>query len=498
MTDVQPVPSTVVVVTHDPPRQWQHAAVLSLRDHGADVRVQVASGADEPSSRLARRVPALRAGGGAGGGQASPGRGATPDLVVDLTGSERGAGAPAAGEVWRLSNDPARACLDAVRLGTAVLDLALLDGGPGGHVVLGGRLPCFADSVPDTLTSALEALARWPALAYARRLAGVEGPVVAAGWVSVPDRAPLRALPRRLALRLSRVLLTERWNVGVVNGHPADLLAGTLPGPVRWLPQLPGGHGMADPFGVPGTRDLLAERIRRRGGFGDLVRLGLPDPAAEQVTAEPAPGLASATHRSFPFTFTWDGSTFCLPEAWEEGGVRLHRLVGTQWELERVLLPDVPAVDSVLFRHEERWWLLYGVHGPRQHDELHAAYADALDGPFFEHPLNPVLTDITAARNAGPPFWHDGAMYRVAQDCSRQYGGAVTVARVDALTPTGFRQEVVASVQPVAPYPAGLHTVCPADGRLLVDGKRLVLDPVVVLGKLARRLHRPRPGGSAA
>ena len=81
---------------------------------------------------------------------------------------------------------------------------------------------------------------------------------------------------------------------------------------------------------------------------------------------------------------------------------------------------------------------------------------------------------MRSSRPAGTPFRIEGALYRPAQDCSRTYGGAVAINRVDELSPTGFEERLVTRLcpDPAGPYPTGLHTICAAGDQTIIDGKR--------------------------
>jgi hypothetical protein len=153
-------------------------------------------------------------------------------------------------------------------------------------------------------------------------------------------------------------------------------------------------------------------------------------------------------------------------------------------------MADFPAVDPTVFEHDGRWWMLcthkeYGDNG-----ELHAFYADDLLGPWSPHVGNPVKTDDSSSRPAGTPFTHEGRLYRPAQDCSSGYGLRVVLNEIVRLTPTEFDEHVVTTVAPDAsgPYPDGLHTISTAGDWTVIDGKRRIFSPGVLLLRIVR--HR--------
>jgi hypothetical protein len=117
-------------------------------------------------------------------------------------------------------------------------------------------------------------------------------------------------------------------------------------------------------------------------------------------------------------------------------------------------------------------------------------------GPWTPHAQNPVVVDVRRARAAGPPFVVDGVLYRPGQDCSATYGGAVVIARIDALDPLRYEETVVARVEAprTGPYRDGLHTVSVSGDTIVLDGKRRYRDLryVTRLGRWwkARRARR--------
>ena len=85
---------------------------------------------------------------------------------------------------------------------------------------------------------------------------------------------------------------------------------------------------------------------------------------------------------------------------------------------------------------------------------------------------------------------------RPAQDCSLCYGGAVSISRIDELTPNTFTETVVRTVKadPSWPYPHGVHTLSAAGDVTYLDAKRRVFNRHETLAELTARVRKLRPG----
>ncbi|BCS32499.1 hypothetical protein TBR22_A17140 [Luteitalea sp. TBR-22] len=151
---------------------------------------------------------------------------------------------------------------------------------------------------------------------------------------------------------------------------------------------------------------------------------------------------------SDPYVFEWQGTWYMVPEAYTGTTVRLYRATAfpDRWEFVRDLLAgdaDTHFISPTLLRHEGRWYLFTS---PPGNDTLRLFHADDLAGPFVEHPRSPVVVkDAHLARPAGRPFVHDGALYRVAQDCVPTYGRAVRACRITTLSSTAYAETPVSA-----------------------------------------------------
>jgi hypothetical protein len=127
-------------------------------------------------------------------------------------------------------------------------------------------------------------------------------------------------------------------------------------------------------------------------------------------------------------------------------------------------------------------------------DELHLYSSTDLTGPWEAHPQNPIVSDVRSARPAGRIFRHGAHLIRPAQDCSRAYGFAVVLNRIDALTSSDYRETTIARIDPAwQPGLSATHTYNFTDAVEVIDGQRSVLRPAYrrltsLAGRRGRRL----------
>ncbi len=370
--------------------------------------------------------------------------------------------------------------------------LVELESAERGRVLVEGRLKTVGHSLPATRERVLEVVARWPARALAWRRARLLPPGAGEVCRLEPAPAPVpRLLPVRVALGALRKLvectLDEEWRIGVIEAPAAALLDGPPP-PIHWLPPPPRGW-LADPVGV---RDgvVLVEAFDPTDWRGCLARTRL-EPGAAVVPVVRAPH-----HLSWPFLVAEGGEIFLLPEASAAGCIRLYRAAPfpDRFEPDAVLVEDFAGVDPTVVRHDGRWYLFATDRADQDEARLHLFVAEALRGPWRRHPMSPVVDDLGSARPAGPLFEDRGRLFRPAQDCTRTYGGAVVINRIEALTPELFREVPVARLDPdpSGPCPDGLHSLVAAGQRTIVDGKRERRSLRALCANLRALLSEPR------
>jgi hypothetical protein len=185
-------------------------------------------------------------------------------------------------------------------------------------------------------------------------------------------------------------------------------------------------------------------------------------------------------HLSFPYLFEEGGTLYMCPESVQANEIRLYKCVDfpMKWELHKVIMADTRAVDSCVFKHNGKWWILTNIDSSGTGDygsELHAFYADSFDSQeWTAHANNPVVFDSMYARNGGFLVDADG-LYRVFQvQGFDMYGEAMGISRITALTENTYSEEVVVNIPPAFfKGISGTHTFSFNKGLVAVDVVRL-------------------------
>jgi hypothetical protein len=140
-------------------------------------------------------------------------------------------------------------------------------------------------------------------------------------------------------------------------------------------------------------------------------------------------------HISYPYVFEIDGSYYMIPETTIAQSVRLYRASAFpyNWSYVTTLVSGRDFSDPVVIFYNQTWYL-FVCEGPSS--TLDLFYADALTGPWTEHPMSPVVPyDRGKARPAGRFVqWGGSHLIRLAQKDNVVYGEGVRDFAVDVLT----------------------------------------------------------------
>jgi hypothetical protein len=359
--------------------------------------------------------------------------------------------------------------------GAQTVDVRLIGRDPGtAHRVLRfGRFP-YASRHRRTIDLVVRQCAAWieRELQAPSDLAGLPpAPLCRPSKARLVDRARfvMREL-LRLSTHTARYLFEEaRWDVAVTRGTVQRFVENPQAGWLHWFAR-DRSEFLADPFPVcsePGRPKLLCET--HRGEQTTIVAIDLDERFGARQ-----PLLNASGRSSYPFVLEVDGEPWVIPEQHHNARIDAYHLNGKATLVASWRLGDVAPVDATIVRHDGRWWLFCTNESNGPNYALHVYWSENPHGPWHAHARNPVKIDVTGARPAGNFFVHDGALFRPAQDCSGRYGRALSIQRIDVLTPTRFEEACVGRIDAAMLQrkgAVGIHTLSHGHGWVAVDAQ---------------------------
>ena len=154
-------------------------------------------------------------------------------------------------------------------------------------------------------------------------------------------------------------------------------------------------------------------------------------------------------HLSFPFIFQVEDEIFIMPETKSQNEIVLYRCKKwpLNWERFYVLIPNIQAVDNLIFYHGKYWWILStsSITGDLNcQSELYLYFSkDLLSTNWSPHINNPIIINSYFGRNAG--LYFDGEfLFRCSQAHKNGvYGSDVNFHKILKLDTNSYVEELV-------------------------------------------------------
>jgi len=167
-----------------------------------------------------------------------------------------------------------------------------------------------------------------------------------------------------------------------------------------------------------------------------------------------------------------------IPESYGSREIRLYRNIEypTKWKLEKILLQDVSAVDSMIIKVKDLYFLLTTLDTSNTEElssELHIFYSkDLIKGNWIN--INsglPIFIDGTKGRNGGILYTKE-ELYRVAQvQEGINYGKNIEIFTIEKINSISYREKISNSMHLEA-----LNTKFDLHHHLNICGNFLVTD----------------------
>ena len=257
----------------------------------------------------------------------------------------------------------------------------------------------------------------------------------------------------------------DNWNIGI-----ADMGDDLTPLNIKWMKHDYKDRYFGDPFFVGQTKDayvILVEELIRDERKGRLARLTVDMEDGRLLKNETI--LDLPTHLSFPNVITVDGKTYIYPENGDSGHT-------TYYEYDTVLkhprlLSDLPMADAVIFRHEDKSYLLYTIGKACNGNVLHVAVANSVFGEY--KPLQEITFADNVARRAGNVFQWKGRLISPAQVSNNRYGEGISFQEIAIENGLVSLREIKRIFPSWHEYDKAFHTYNVLGNKVVIDGVRI-------------------------
>ncbi|MEM7133570.1 MAG: hypothetical protein AAF702_45170 [Chloroflexota bacterium] len=331
----------------------------------------------------------------------------------------------------------------------------------GGSVIFRGNVatkPTYAENVVELLNSSNPHLARL-IVQYAQtgRLPEPEVQVpYGASLLMTPTSLQsiaylLKTLSIFLSLFVNKLLLRKRlrWNVAFVKSawRYAILRKGIVI-------QNPPGRFLADPFVIRKDERTICyvEDYYYASKRACVTAVEIFENNKYRILG---PVIQEPFHLSFPYLFEYDDDLYMVPESLDSNSVRLYKCLEfpSKWLYVKDIMSEVRVVDTMIFKDDNRWWLLCNK-ALAEDDKcgvmLMAYYSDdPLTDNWHAHQLNPLIVDDEIARNGGILEVTSSHPVRVRQKQGfNLYGKGMSMASITELSPSSYAETEIAQIYP--------------------------------------------------
>lgn len=273
-----------------------------------------------------------------------------------------------------------------------------------------------------------------------------------------------------MSIRLTKYINRSNWNIGFVDISPEHLINKSQLDEIQWMKHNYKDRFFADPFILKISEKyiiLLAEEMLFDEAKGRIVEL-IVDKNTYRL-CDRFLLLETDSHLSYPAYIRENGKVFVYPENGMSGALRIYELDEDNHKLiNPVVILNEAVADATIFMKGGKYWMT-AMKYPNTQEKVFLYKSESLFGPYVQVDTNPFTFDRSFSRPAGNFFTVNGQLYRPAQDCSKFYGSALSIMKVEFNDV--FQEELKSRIKPQSyKYNLGIHTINFMDGQCIVDG----------------------------
>ena len=182
---------------------------------------------------------------------------------------------------------------------------------------------------------------------------------------------------------------------------------------------------------------------------------------------------SSYGHKSYPFIFTHEHETYCIPEESDRNGLFLYKFntETKRFTFIHQILNDGNYIDSSILYLNNLFYILTSTSDEPYKQRLF--YSPGLLNTFIEHQSSPIIESKKYGRNGGL-INYNGSYFRISQNCSRYYGENLELNLIDQISESRYSEQSTVSIHAGNNFDHGIHTLSYCDGVIVFDSKKRV------------------------
>ena len=267
-----------------------------------------------------------------------------------------------------------------------------------------------------------------------------------------------------------------RWNIGFAEKDIKDIILDKESQiDVKWVKHSYRDRFFADPFILnlgESQIQVLVEEFPYSIKKGIISLLTIDRNSYTLIDRKVV--LEQSFHMSYPYIQRDKDNNvmWVAPEASMSGRLYRYSLEkDTNILTNQVTVINHPLLDSTIVEYDNMFWLFCTKRGDSSNSQLHIYFSNSLDGPWEDHPCNPVLDDSMMARPAGYMVNLNDTIYRFVQKNDKSYGERIYLTKIVELSTTSFKEVFVKELYSQNDkYSYGFHTINGYENICVVDG----------------------------
>lgn len=265
------------------------------------------------------------------------------------------------------------------------------------------------------------------------------------------------------------LIYSQNWNIGFPQVNIESIVKGEK-FEIKWLKHPYRDRFFADPFIYSVSEKeivILAEELIFKENKGRIVRLVVGRKDYRLIKRSVV--LEKDSHLSYPALLELNGDVFIYPENGASGELTLYKYNGDTCAAQPVNVIYNGALADATIMPCDNGFLMFATETSHHDIDLRLYYCG---NPLIEkfEKGDVIYMDKNGARSAGGILNINGQLYRPAQDCTTNYGGALTIQELK-LDGIKISLNNCISIQPKSnKYSLGIHTLNHKDGVCVVDG----------------------------